>query len=93
MSQAPERRPGPPSFDEPGYVIVIARVDRRAGFVVSVSAIGRQRAASWVMRTGIHSRACGGTRPFDGPYNNQMEPSRLTVCAIMRPRPAAHLAR
>ena len=34
-----------------------------------------------------------GSGAIEGLYNLQMEPSRLTVGAIMRPRRAAHLAR
>ena len=42
----------------------------------------------------MHSRAVwGGEDLFARPYNNQMDPSRPTVCAIMTLRRAAHLAR
>ena len=52
------------------------------------------RAAQQVIRASSHSRASELARPHStGPSNTQMEPTRPTVCAIMRPRRAAHLQR
>ena len=59
----------------------------------------RSHAALWAPRFGVHRDA--GARAnvkwqqahSDRPANRQMEPTRLTVCAIMSPRRAAHLQR
>jgi hypothetical protein len=75
-------------------VNVIARFDRRTGPHRLECPQSVAVAAFRVIRTGlVASGVSSGEGSFAGPYNNQMEPSRPMVCAMMTPRRAAHLAR